>query len=145
MNEFEFAWQDVTEDFFGDYGDVPEFATEDDYIVNRNDPVLRERSPFAASERSFKLSVEDARVIGIAGPLAEEMADDFITDEAGLEDSEFDLPDDMEDGEIDAAVEKISMAAHLGANTKKQKVFKRPFEQWIDDITTGKKTLRDPL
>lgn len=46
----------------------------------------------------------------------------------------------------DDVVEYVSMRKHLASKKKGgSKLVLRPFEQWLQDVRTGKKTIDDPL
>lgn len=113
------------------------YEDEDDEIINSNDPLRQGNFSFGINETS------PGQTIAIIGAMLEEDKQKASLDKAEKKGWQLDTSED---------VEFISMSEHLEPSTKKPTSIggspvlkKRPFEQWVDDVLSGKKTYDDPL
>lgn len=114
-----------------------EFDDDEDAFVNSKDPLLRHRHA----------SLYEAHPGQTIAVMCAILDSERVQRNSALTGRTEDPDADAED---DAAIEYISLHEHLssGARTTAPGIEKRPlqpFEQWVDDVLSGKKTYDDPL
>jgi hypothetical protein len=145
-----FGWQlddqyedvgDVYEDEDGDTyvrydGETYEYDDEEDEFVNANDPLRKHRG-------NSLMDPPSGQTIALIGSMLDA---EKVQREANK------ITSDDDEGADDVAIEYISLHEHLSDGKTKPAVIggspvlsPRPFEQWVDDVLSGKKTYDDPL
>lgn len=124
-----------------------EFADEEERRVNQNDPfaAIREQfSPYEQDMDSVGQYEEDLKLKEAFEAVEENGAEELLMAAAAMDRL------DMSDDDFDDEIERISLKE---ANRPPKKLSKqmvgpeplRPFEQWVQDVLNGKKTLDDDL
>lgn len=123
-----------------DEGAEQPFEDEDDAFINSNDP-LRKNQDLSECKTS------PGQTIAIVGA----MLDDERAQRTASSDKN-EKADWEEDSDDEVAIRYVSMNDHLNSEDEKPTMIggspvlpKRPFEQWVDDVLSGKKTYDDPL
>jgi hypothetical protein len=142
-----FGWQfedHCEEGYDAGHEDGYEEAFEDaeDEFLNSNDPLRKPNFQSAVSETS------PGQTIAIVGAMLDDERAQWQASYEKNEDIEWEELDDDED----IATKYVSMSEHLSSGNKRPTVIggssvlkKRPFEQWVEDVLSGRKTYDDPL
>lgn len=153
--------------------EMMEWDSDDDYFdeeedfVNRNDPLRHDRDGFSPYEKDDFEDLTDEEKIEFIDSLDEFTDDEKLRLVDDIESKQFDAVDvltlagmfgeSIADEEIERErqaidkeerlsqdVEYVSMKEALHGKDKKVNKFPvRPFEQWVADVLTGKKTWED--
>ena len=122
--------------------DGVEFDDEDDAFINSKDPLLRHR-------RSLLYDIRPGQTIAVMCAMLD---DEKAQREASLDKSK-QIPNILDNSDLedeDIAIEYISLQEHMSSETHAAapgivKCPLKPFEQWVDDVLSGKKSYDDPL